>query len=117
VPEWQEPTSQRRIFLRAYGHFTAVARQVLPQQYVTGRDWRTCRTKILDNALIGFCKEELGTDPASAWALDNGYTELHTSNEERNAPIQRLNAHLGYRPRVERIHLVGPSLANRLVGA
>jgi GNAT superfamily N-acetyltransferase len=51
------------------------------------------------------------------WALDNGYTELHTSNEERNAPIQRLNAHLGYRPRVERIHLVGPSLADRLVGA
>ena len=46
------------------------------------------------------------------WALDNGYTELHTSNEERNAPIQRLNAHLGYRPRVERIHLVGPSLAD-----
>ena len=51
------------------------------------------------------------------WALDNDYTELHTSNEERNAPIQRLNAHLGYRPRVERIHLVGPSLADRLVGA
>ena len=51
------------------------------------------------------------------WALDNGYTELHTSNEERNAPIQRLNAHLGYRPQVERIHLVGPSLADRLVGA
>jgi mycothiol synthase len=42
------------------------------------------------------------------WALDNGYTELHTSNEKQNAPIQRLNAHLGYRPRVERIHLVGP---------
>jgi GNAT superfamily N-acetyltransferase len=50
------------------------------------------------------------------WALDNGYTELHTSNEERNAPIQRLNAHLGYRPRAERIHLVGPSLADRLGG-
>jgi mycothiol synthase len=49
------------------------------------------------------------------WALDNGYTELHTSNEERNAPIQRLNAHLGYQPRVERIHLVGP-LADRLAG-
>ena len=42
------------------------------------------------------------------WALDNGYTELHTSNEERNAPIQRLNAHLGYRPGIGRIHLVGP---------
>jgi GNAT superfamily N-acetyltransferase len=48
------------------------------------------------------------------WALDHGYTELHTSNEERNAPIQRLNAHLGYRPQVGRIHLVGPLLADRL---
>jgi GNAT superfamily N-acetyltransferase len=41
------------------------------------------------------------------WAIANGYTELHTSNEERNAPINRLNARLGYRPGIERIHLVG----------
>jgi len=44
------------------------------------------------------------------WALANGYTELHTSNEERNAPINRLNARLGYRPGIGRIHLVGPIL-------
>lgn len=44
------------------------------------------------------------------WALANGYTELHTSNEERNAPIQRLNARLGYRPGIGRIHLAGPIL-------
>jgi GNAT superfamily N-acetyltransferase len=42
------------------------------------------------------------------WALANGYTELHTSNEERNAPINRLNARLGYRTGIGRIHLVGP---------
>ncbi len=42
------------------------------------------------------------------WAIANGYTELHTSNEERNAPIRRLNARLGYRPGIGRIHLVGP---------
>ena len=48
------------------------------------------------------------------WALANGYTELHTSNEERNAPINRLNARLGYRPGIERTHLVGPSLADPL---
>jgi GNAT superfamily N-acetyltransferase len=42
------------------------------------------------------------------WALANGYTELHTSNEERNVPINRLNARLGYRPGIGRIHLVGP---------
>ena len=39
------------------------------------------------------------------WALANGYTELHTSNEERNAPINRLNARLGYRSGIGRIHL------------
>lgn len=44
------------------------------------------------------------------WALANGYTELHTSNEERNAPIKRLNARLGYRPGIGRIYLVGPIL-------
>ncbi len=42
------------------------------------------------------------------WALANGYTELHTSNEERNAAVNRLNARLGYRPGIGRIHLVGP---------
>jgi GNAT superfamily N-acetyltransferase len=42
------------------------------------------------------------------WALAHGYTELHTSNEERNEPIKRLNARLGYRPGIGRIHLVGP---------
>jgi mycothiol synthase len=46
------------------------------------------------------------------WALANGYTELHTSNEERNAPISRLNARLGYRPGIGRIHLVGPIMAD-----
>jgi GNAT superfamily N-acetyltransferase len=42
------------------------------------------------------------------WALANGYTELHTRNEERNEPIRRLNARLGYRPGIGRIYLVGP---------
>ena len=42
------------------------------------------------------------------WALANGYTELHTSNEERNAPIKRLNARLGYRPGIGRIHTSRP---------
>ena len=42
------------------------------------------------------------------WALANGYTELHTSNEDRNTPIKRINARLGYRPGIGRIYLVGP---------
>jgi GNAT superfamily N-acetyltransferase len=50
------------------------------------------------------------------WALANGYTDLHTSNEERNAPIKRLNARLGYRPGIGRIYLVGPLRADRAAG-
>jgi GNAT superfamily N-acetyltransferase len=50
------------------------------------------------------------------WALANGYTELHTSNEERNAPINRLNARLGYRPGIGRIHLVGAMFEGELPG-
>ena len=42
------------------------------------------------------------------WARANGYTELRTSNEERNAAINRLNASLGYRPIEATIYLVGP---------
>ena len=42
------------------------------------------------------------------WAKANGYTELHTRNEQRNEPIRRLNARFGYRPGIGRIYLVGP---------
>jgi hypothetical protein len=64
LPEWQDPAGQRKIFGIAYNQFAAVARRVQPQPYVTGQGWRTSRTKILDNALIGFCKLELAGLPA-----------------------------------------------------
>jgi len=63
LPEWQDPASQRRIFGIVYNQYVNVARRVHPQQYVTGQGWRTGRTKILDNALIGFCKLELAVLP------------------------------------------------------
>jgi hypothetical protein len=69
--EWQHPTYQRRAFLQTYEDFCEVARRVQPQQYVTGRQWRTSRTKILDNALIGFCKVELADKPGEQ-AIDMG---------------------------------------------
>jgi mycothiol synthase len=42
------------------------------------------------------------------WAKANGYEELRTRNEERNAPIRRLNEEFGYRPTIGRIYLKGP---------
>lgn len=43
-----------------------------------------------------------------AWAKEKGYEELRTTNEERNAPIRRLNQEFGYRPSIGWIFLKGP---------
>ena len=43
-----------------------------------------------------------------AWAKANGFEELRTRNDERNAPIRHLNEEFGYRPTVGRIFLKGP---------
>lgn len=43
-----------------------------------------------------------------AWAKEHGFEELRTRNEERNAPIRRLNAEFGYRPATGRVYVVGP---------
>jgi GNAT superfamily N-acetyltransferase len=42
------------------------------------------------------------------WAKERGYEELHTRNEERNAPIRHLNEQLGYVPAIGRVYLRGP---------
>ena len=43
-----------------------------------------------------------------AWAKANGYEELRTRNDERNAPIRKLNKEFGYQPAIGRIYLKGP---------
>jgi GNAT superfamily N-acetyltransferase len=42
------------------------------------------------------------------WAKENGYEELRTRNDERNAPIRHLNREFGYKPTTGRIYLRGP---------
>jgi len=43
-----------------------------------------------------------------AWAKENGYEQLRTRNDERNAPIRKLNRDFGYEPAIGRIYLKGP---------
>jgi mycothiol synthase len=42
------------------------------------------------------------------WAKENGYEQLQTRNDERNAPIRHLNREFGYEPTIGRIYLRGP---------
>jgi GNAT superfamily N-acetyltransferase len=45
------------------------------------------------------------------WAKENGYERLLTQNEDRNAPIRRLNERFGYRAAPGRVLLRGPIAA------
>jgi GNAT superfamily N-acetyltransferase len=47
------------------------------------------------------------------WAKANGYERLETGNEERNEPIRRLNASLGYRECPGRVLMRGPVARDR----
>jgi GNAT superfamily N-acetyltransferase len=42
------------------------------------------------------------------WAMENGYEDLRTRNDERNAPIRHLNRDFGYEPATGRIYFRGP---------
>jgi RimJ/RimL family protein N-acetyltransferase len=43
-----------------------------------------------------------------AWAKEHGLTRLSATNEERNAPMIRVNESLGYREVPGRVGLRGP---------
>jgi hypothetical protein len=66
APEWQ--TDQRRTFVRVYSALAAVARATDPERLATGAGWRTSMTKVLDNALIAYCRIVLRGDPTAALA-------------------------------------------------
>ena len=105
LPEWQDPGSQRRIFQLAYAQFAAIAQQAHPGQYVTGHGWRTSPTKIIDNALIGFCKTEISGTPPSV-AMQGPATAGSISFEVpgyppvKNEALSMLGAGHPYAPRV-----------------
>lgn len=47
---------QRKIFEQGMVAFAELARRCDPQSYVNKAPWNTSLTKVLDNAIIGFCK-------------------------------------------------------------
>jgi len=46
--------NQYIVFKQAYKTFMRIARSVKPEQYV-GYGWNTSQTKVIDNAIIGYC--------------------------------------------------------------
>ena len=47
--------AQASTFTRTFTGFAHIAQAVQPTEFV-GRGWRTSMTKVLDNAIIGYCK-------------------------------------------------------------
>jgi hypothetical protein len=57
---WHNPQfqyGQRECFLEAFEAFACIARSVNPASYV-GPDWRSSRTKILDNAVVALVQDQ-----------------------------------------------------------
>jgi hypothetical protein len=44
--------------MHAFERFVRIARATNPERLVTGTGWRTSKTKVIDNALVGFCIDE-----------------------------------------------------------
>jgi hypothetical protein len=62
---------QRTILTEAFGAFTQVARSCRTSRPV-GSGWNTSATKLLDNALIGYCKLNCMGPTASVRAITAG---------------------------------------------
>jgi mycothiol synthase len=82
------------------------------------------RPKVASHDLTAVKREWRGRGVARAlkatqigWAKQRGYEELHTRNEERNAPIRHLNEQFGYEPAVGRVYLRGPLSATPSAGS
>jgi hypothetical protein len=68
-PEWRG-VGQRRTFVRTYGTLRGIAQEVDLRRHVTGDRWRTSVTKVLDNAVIGYCILEMS--PHASAEADGG---------------------------------------------
>ena len=49
------PQYERLTFIRTFSSFAKIAQVTDPSNFV-GEEWRTSLTKVLDNAIIGYCK-------------------------------------------------------------
>lgn len=59
--------AQQWLLQDGFAAFRQIALAVNPSQYV-GEDWRTSRTKVMDNAIVGYCIHEKLPFPSSDWS-------------------------------------------------
>ena len=113
APEFQ--TSQRAIFDSCWEAFVEIARQAHPEEWV-GEGWFTSTTKVIDNAIVGFCIAEglVGRDeidqpegrPATnarraAWMVEDLESDLEEFGEVLRAAGLRDNTINTYVGRAE----------------
>lgn len=82
-------------FNSAWDAFAKVARSVDPSRLV-GQGWRTSRTKVIDNAMVGFCLEEGLVDHTARQASEAGQVprRLNWTAEELRADLDSFQKEL-----------------------
>lgn len=61
---WQSERRQESSFKEAFRTFAEIAKKTRPGQYVVDFGWNTSLTKVIDNAIVGYCRQH-AVDAAS----------------------------------------------------
>lgn len=58
-PQFQgQSSSPKPVFVQIFATFSRIASEVQLDRFVTGKQWRTSKSKIIDNALVAYCIAE-----------------------------------------------------------
>jgi hypothetical protein len=77
----------------AFEVFSRISREVAPAKYI-GKNWRSSRTKVIDNAIVAFCRRNLLDESSYVRALEARARELGIL-DEINAEAKRISEQRG----------------------
>ncbi len=65
---WQTEQRQKASLQEAFPIFAQIAKETQPTQYVGG-GWQTSRTKVIDNAIVAYCRRHCLDDASRERAI------------------------------------------------
>ena len=89
------PQSQpEEAFKLMFSYFARIARKVYVWQYVGMADWATSQSKVIDNAIIGYCNRHpdmpVGLEKAAEWRAQKFIAELGRSIPSEDDPTEQV---------------------------
>ena len=88
---YSDPLQAEKAFKLMFPYFAQIARRVYPWRDVGTADWATSQSKVIDNAIIGYCNRHsdmpVGLENAGKWRAQRFIAELGTSSQPEDDPM------------------------------